>query len=61
MEIKEKDSNKMEDKMQFLKKEVVITEEAIKKLFKVPSIISLSEAIWNAIDAKAKNIHINFK
>ncbi|MFW3356968.1 ATP-binding protein [Aliarcobacter butzleri] len=60
MEIKEKDSNKMEDKMQFLKKEVVITEEAIKKLFKVPSIISLSEAIWNAIDAKAKNIHINF-
>ncbi|MBF7070035.1 hypothetical protein D5K91_01900 [Arcobacter butzleri] len=59
MKIKEKDSNKMENKMQFLKKEVVITEEAIKKLFKVPSIISLSEAIWNAIDAKAKNIHIN--
>jgi hypothetical protein len=51
----------MEDKMQFLKKEVVITEEAIKKLFKVPAIISLSEAIWNAIDAKAKNIYINFK
>jgi len=46
--------------MQFLKKEVVITEEAIKKLFKVPAIISLSEAIWNAIDAKAKNIHIKF-
>lgn len=47
--------------MQFLKKEVVITEEAIKKLFKVPAIISLSEAIWNAIDAKAKNIYIFFK
>ncbi len=46
--------------MQFLKKEVVITEEAIKRLFKVPTIVSLSEAIWNAIDAKAKNIHINF-
>ena len=36
------------------------TEEAIKRLFKVPTIVSLSEAIWNAIDAKAKNIHINF-
>jgi len=46
--------------MQFLQKEVVITEEAIKKLFKVPAIISLSEAIWNAIDAKASNIHIDF-
>lgn len=50
----------MEGKMQFLKKEVVITEEAIKKLFKVPAIISLSESIWNAIDAKAKNIYIDF-
>lgn len=46
--------------MSFLTKEVVITEEAIKKLFKIPAIIALSEAIWNAIDAKAKNIYIEF-
>jgi len=45
--------------MSFLNKEVVITDEAIKKLFKVPAISALSESIWNALDAKAKNISIS--
>lgn len=47
--------------MAYLTKEVVITEEAIKRLFKNPAIVALSEAIWNAIDAEAKNISINFQ
>lgn len=47
--------------MAYLTKEVVITEEAIKKLFKNPAIVALSEAIWNAIDAEAKKISINFQ
>ena len=47
--------------MSLITKNVVITDEAIKRLFKNNAIISLSEAIWNAIDAKAKNISITLQ
>jgi len=47
--------------MPLLTKDVVITDEAIQKLFKNTALIALSEAIWNAIDAKARNISINFQ
>lgn len=47
--------------MSLITKNVVITDEAIKRLFKNNAIISLSEAIWNAIDAKAKNISIKLQ
>ncbi|WP_324172090.1 ATP-binding protein [Sulfurimonas sp.] len=47
--------------MSLIIKDVVITDEAIKRLFKNNAIIALSEAIWNAIDAKARNISITLQ
>ena len=44
--------------MNILTREVLITEESIKKLTKVPAINALCEAIWNSIDADATHIHI---
>ncbi len=44
--------------MNILAKDVVITEESIKKLTQVRAIDALCEAIWNAIDADATVINI---
>ena len=44
--------------MNTLTREVVITEESIKKLMKVRAIDALSEAIWNSIDSDATDINI---
>jgi len=46
--------------MGYISKEVVITDDAIKRLFNARPIDALTEAIWNAIDAKAKNINVVF-
>ncbi len=44
--------------MNVLTRDVLITEESIKKLTKVTAINALTEAIWNAIDSDATNIQI---
>jgi len=44
--------------MHTLTREVVITEESIKKLTRVRAIDALSEAIWNSIDSDATDINI---
>lgn len=46
--------------MGYISKEVVITDDAIKRLFNARPIDALAEAIWNAVDARAKNINIVF-
>ena len=44
--------------MNILTKDVVITDESIKKLTKVRAVDALCEAIWNSIDSDATNINI---
>jgi len=46
--------------MGHISKEVVITDDAIKRLFNARPIDAIAEAIWNAVDAKAKNINVVF-